>query len=198
MRRLWALAVLVAAAWWMWVSFVPIRHPSGVLIPQEPEQLMLRGPQEQFSKRGWTLTPLAFYSIQARVLAKEHYSGDPSAKLVPYDVAVGWGPMSDTAVLDQMDIRQSYRFYRWQYWGASPVPEKDIVSHSANMHLIADNEDVRAAIAALRVGSLVAMRGYLVEARHPSGLAPWRSSLRRDDAGDGACEVMLVRSLREL
>ncbi|MDB6140870.1 MAG: hypothetical protein JWO94_3942, partial [Verrucomicrobiaceae bacterium] len=97
-----------------------------------------------------------------------------------------------------LDIRQSYRFYRWECTGPLPVPANEIATHSANMHLIADNETVRAAIASLRVGALVAMTGYLVEARHPACLKPWRSSLRRDDEGDGACEIMLVRSLREL
>ena len=198
MRGFIALLALALMAWWLWVAFVPIHHAAGVLVRQEPEQLMLVGTQPPVVRQGWTLKPLALYSIRARVLSKEHYAGDPSADVAPYDLAVGWGPMSDSAVLERLTVRQSYRFYRWQCWGALPVPEKDITSHSANMHLIADNDDVRESIASLRVGTLASMTGYLVEARHPSGPKPWRSSLRRDDAGDGACEVMLVRSLRKL
>ena len=65
------------------------------------------------------------------------------------------------------------------------------------MHLIPDNDTVRRAIASLRVGALVEMKGYLVEARRTAPVLTWRSSLRRDDTGDGSCELMLVRSLRE-
>ncbi len=198
MRAFVALLAVALMAWWLWVAFFPIHQAVGVLVRQEPQQLMLVGAQAPITRQGWTLTPLALYSIKARVLCKEYYSGDPSADLAPYDIAVGWGPMSDTAVLEKFTISQSYRFYRWQCWGALPVPESEITSHSANMHLIADNEDVRSAIASLRVGALVSMTGYLVEARNPAGPQPWRSSLKRDDAGDGACEVMLVRSLRKL
>ena len=41
------------------------------------------------------------------------------------------------------------------------------------------------------------MTGYLVEANFPGAAKPWRSSLVRDDTGDGACELMYVRLLNE-
>ena len=177
---------------------MPVHHPPGVLIHKEPEQMLLGKSGLVFESHGWVLTPLATYSIEARILCKEHYGGDLSAELVPYDLAVGWGPMSDSAVLDKLTLRQNYRFVFWQCGSPPPIPIKEIETHAANMHLIADNEDIRREIASLRVGSLIVMKGYLVEARHPSVPNPWRSSLRRDDTGDGACELMLVRSLRHL
>jgi len=36
------------------------------------------------------------------------------------------------------------------------------------------------------------MSGYLIEATHPQGVKPWRSSLTRTDTGSGACELMWV------
>ncbi len=197
MRKLWQLTVLAVVVWCVWVDYVPHYHPPGVLIREEPEQLLLNGAEAPFASHGWVLKPLAIYSIKARVLSKASYFGTRNGELAPYDLAVGWGPMSDSAVLRKLEITQSGRWYHWQYWGDPPAPRQDIISHSANMHLIPDNDTVRSAIGSLRVGALVEMKGYLVEARRTAPVLTWRSSLRRDDTGDGSCELMLVRSLRE-
>ena len=66
------------------------------------------------------------------------------------------------------------------------------------MHLIPDDDHVLSQIKSLKTGMHVKMGGYLVEARHPRAVTPWRSSLVRDDDGAGACELMLVRTLRIL
>jgi hypothetical protein len=41
---------------------------------------------------------------------------------------------------------------------------------------------------------VVSLEGELIEASHPSGWT-WRSSLAREDAGAGVCEVVLVSRL---
>ena len=46
----------------------------------------------------------------------------------------------------------------------------------------------------LRRGEFVAMRGYLVNVGGPDGFY-WNTSLRRDDTGNGACEVFYVESV---
>ena len=46
----------------------------------------------------------------------------------------------------------------------------------------------------MRVGDIVHLEGQLIEARGKDG-STWRSSMSRDDTGDGACEVVYVRSL---
>ena len=43
-------------------------------------------------------------------------------------------------------------------------------------------------------GNSGTMRGYLVNASFPDG-SSWNSSLRRDDTGNGACEVFYVQSI---
>jgi hypothetical protein len=50
------------------------------------------------------------FSATVRVLRREDYSMGPLAKLVPTDFAVGWGPMSDSAVLADVEISQGNRF----------------------------------------------------------------------------------------
>ena len=42
------------------------------------------------------------------------YHFDMISDLVPEDLALGWGPMSDNHVLAAFDISQSARFYTWR------------------------------------------------------------------------------------
>ena len=54
--------------------------------------------------------------------------------------------------------------------------------------------EIRSQLARLRVGEVVHLGGQLVDARRDDGA--WiRTSLTRADAGAGACEVLLVRSV---
>lgn len=193
--RVVASGLVAAALLWLTTPYRPIHHPPGVLAPEEPRQVELVTPPAPFAREGWTLRPLALYDIEARVLGRERYSGNAAARLAPYDLALGWGRMSDEAVLERLEISQAHRRYRWQYWGKPPVPEKEIVTHSANVHVIPSNDAVLRSLGRLRTGALVKIHGYLVEAVHPSASTPWRSSLKRDDQGDGACEIIYVTSL---
>lgn len=144
----------------------------------------------------WTLTPLATYSIHARVLSKRKYSSDATSEISPLDLLVGWGPMSDSAVIETMDFRQSQRFGYWQPDAASPLSPDEITLHAANMHLIPANDSVRDRLNSLRVGSLVQLRGKLIEANRSGDSGnPWISSLTRTDSGNHACEILYVESV---
>jgi hypothetical protein len=140
------------------------------------------------------LTPRARYDITARILSTERYRFDRLAALVPEDLALGWGPMSDTQVLATMDISQSGRFYWWRPHADTPVPLETIITHSANTHVIPADERVATALARLRVGEVVHLTGTLVDGTRDDGA--WiHTSLSRSDTGAGACEVMLVETV---
>ena len=168
-----------------------LRHPPGVLVAAEPEQHLISG-RPLPVQRGWTLTAAATYTIHARVLHTRRYWDDGSA-LVPYDVALGWGPMSDQAVLDRLKISQSTRFMFYQWADTPPIPGKEIGCHSSNNHIIAASPEVAAAIRKLRVGQIATLHGYLVNATGPDG-GHWNTSLSRTDDGPGACELFYVES----
>ena len=87
---------------------------------------------------------MAHFALDARVLHQKIYRYDRGAALVPVDLAVGWGPMSDQAVLDQLEISQSARFFWYQYPHQPPIPREEIVSHATNLHLIPSNKAVAA------------------------------------------------------
>ena len=147
-----------------------------------------------FPFKGYTLQPLQNFQIEARVLASETYRADREADLSPIDLALGWGPMSDSAVLDKIRISQSSRFYYWHV-DEFPIPRQDIERSSANMHMIPADGVIERRLKAVRPGQTVRIDGWLVEAQANDGWR-WRSSLTRDDTGAGACEVIFVRDLQ--
>ncbi|HEY2394567.1 MAG TPA: hypothetical protein VGH81_01130 [Rudaea sp.] len=188
-RWLWLLAILAALAWWQHGSRPLVRAP-GVLAADAPSQQTLSEPKTALHKGDVVIRPLAKFSISARVLSRADYHWDSEARLVPVDLALGWGRMSDTAVLDKVEISQSARFYFWRVQ-AFPIPEREIIESSANMHLIPADDSVERAIGRTRVGDVVSFDGYLVEADLPNG-GKWVSSLSRSDTGAGACELVWV------
>jgi len=142
----------------------------------------------------YELKPLAHFALDARVLHRKVYRWDARASLVPVDLALGWGPMSDQRVLDQISITQSMRFYWVAYKLPAPISQDEIISHSTNVHVIPATAEIAAHCKSLRAGTLVHLSGDLVEASG-HGLGTWRSSLSRTDTGNGACELMWVNEM---
>lgn len=192
LRPLLWIALAAALLWngWHRFEYRPVHPPDGPVAPDEPRQSEPRHTANMRQGR-WTLTPRADYDITARILGREDYRFDALADLAPEDLALGWGPMSDNQVLAHFDISQEVRFYTWEPRGPLPIAREDVVSHSANMHLIPANALVRSQLARLRVGQVVHLSGPLVDGKRDDGA--WiKTSLTRADAGPGACEVLLV------
>ena len=194
-RWIWILLFVALLGWW----FSPPLHSArartpGVLAVAEPDQRNLDH-TASFQDKDFTITPLADFSLTARVLSRADYSFDPQSSISPTDLAMGWGRMSDTAVLANLDISQSGRWY-FYHWStdAPPIPKDEIVRSSANMHMLPADDTVRWELKQVRPGDVVHLEGQLIEAHRADG-SVWRSSMTRDDSGDGACEVVYVRSL---
>lgn len=167
-----------------------LRHGPGVQAPYTPNQVDLSRPQ-RFQFEGYSIEKLARFNIEARVLSKQRYWFGREADLSPVDFALGWGPMSDETVLDEISISQGGRFYHWQT-SSSRVGPQDIIRNSANMHLIpADDAVERALKSDVRTGDIIQLTGYLVAVTGEDGWR-WRSSMTRADTGNHACELIWV------
>jgi hypothetical protein len=182
------LIIVTTVAAWLYLHR-PIEYPPGILIPADPEQTATF--DSPITYGDFQLLPLAHFAIDARVLHRKIYRWDRQAALVPVDLALGWGPMSDQSVLNQVTITQSMRFYWFEYKNPPPISKEEIISHSTNVHVIPATPSVASQCKSLRPGALVHLSGDLVEATAP-GLGTWRSSLSRTDTGNGACELMWV------
>jgi hypothetical protein len=187
------LAALIGYGAWHWWNTRAVKHGAGEVAPDEPVQIEADDARA-FDYKRFRITPLADFRLEARVLGTERYSLGPESELAPIDVAFGWGPMSDNGVLDRLRISQGNRFYMYFWEGEAPIPLDRIVSHSANMHMIPSSPDVEQRLARLRRGSIVTLRGKLVQAETGEGWR-WRSSLTRTDSGAGACELVWVEEV---
>lgn len=193
MRLLPVVAVLLigAGALHHW-RHRDVIQPPGVLAPDAPQQVNLED-GATLRRDDISLATRAHIELTARVLSREDYAWDAEAVLSPTDLALGWGRMSDSAVLAGIDISQSGRFYYWrtQAW---PIPRREIEQSSANMHIIPADAGVRGALKRVRKGQLVHIEGFLVDASRAGGWH-WNTSLTRGDTGAGACELVYVESL---
>jgi hypothetical protein len=189
------ILLLLYVLWggWNWFANRPLHPPDGVLAGNDPEQTDLPS-GDQLRVGRWTLTMRADYRITARILGREPYHFDALADLVPEDLALGWGPMSDNRILRTMDISQSNRFYYWSAPAHSSIARESIITHSANTHVIPQNSLIRKQLSGLHPGQVVTLSGELVDAVRDDGM--WiRTSLTRSDTGPGACEVLLVNDV---
>ena len=192
-KRLLLVGLIGFGAWQYWHSR-PVRHAPGVLVAQTPQQFDV-GPAAAIDFRNYQLTPLAGFKVEARVLGVERYRMGREADLSPLDLALGWGPMSDDSVLRQLRIAQGNRFYYYSWQDQPPIPLEQIITHSANMHMIPADRGVEKQLDKVRPGSIVELEGQLVWVRAADGWQ-WKSSLTRADSGNGACELVLVKNVR--
>jgi hypothetical protein len=173
------------------------RTPAGVLVPYEPDQENLQTPH-QWQFKDTQVTGLANFRVRARVLLTEHYWWGRDADVSPVDLTLGWRIMSDQEVLDGLRIYRMRRAYAWMPRdGRLPAAEADIISHSANMHMVPATPELADRLRAVHIGDLIDIRGYLIEIKFPDG-GTWRSSLTRTDTGNGACELVWVDDLTKL
>ena len=121
-------AVLLLYVIWSarnWYSDRPFHPPDGVLAVADPAQNNV--PDAKTVRLGrWTLTVRADYLVTARILGLERYHFDALSDLVPEDLALGWGPMSDNRNLRFIDISQSNRFYYWRMTANTPIGREAI------------------------------------------------------------------------
>ena len=197
-----SFAIIIGIFYWLGQD-TPITHTSAIpavswasmSAQDDPIQVNL-SKETPFTLGEYTLKPLAEFNIAARVLGTESYRLDREADLAPWDFALGWGPMTKDNLLDTLTIRQSNRWYHWRTPKMITTAD-NINHHSANMHMIPANAQIKSELSDVDKDDFVQISGYLVQVRHPDGYY-WRSSTSRTDTGQGACEVILVTGVRPI
>ena len=192
-KLLITLAILAIALVYLFYPETVITYPPGVTAPSPPKQTSLTI-NKKWTVGEYTIEALAKYDVKARVLSRDNYSLGKESDLSPFDLALGWGPMSDQSVIDKIDISQRDRWYFWQT-DNMPIPRNEIIRNSANTHIIPKDEEVKDEFDKVYKGSLIEMKGYLVKVTTAKGWH-WVSSLRRDDTGGGSCELLWVEDLK--
>lgn len=175
----WMYGVLgLALAWLVWTK----------LIKSTPDISQLTTHQDV------QVVNLQSYEGSFRVLSREDYNFGREAEYSPMDIAVGWDDMANPQVYKQIDISQSNRWYYWRVDHEPPIPLREIATHSANMHLVPADASIAKQMKKLKKDDLVYLKGSLIEIQAKDGWR-WKSSLSREDTGNGACELMRVDSI---
>lgn len=193
MKRIIFWLLIIGGCWSLYNNTGQVHLGPGVMAPAAPQQVNIHSPVSRRVNE-YDITELAAFDIRAKVLSKKNYRLGREADLSPTDLALGWGNMSDESVIEKFKISQSGRFYYWRV-NSWPIPKHEIETHSANMHLIPANSSVKRAIGKIRQGDIVEISGSLVNVISNNGDWRWNSSLTRNDTGNGACELLWVRSI---
>jgi hypothetical protein len=176
--------------WFVFLRVQPIELGPGVHAPDQPVQTRIDS-VKHFQIDDFKITPLAKFEITAKLLSRKDYSRGVESRLSPVDMALGWGHMSDESVIKDIKISQRGRWYYWRSKNTA-LSNKDISTHSANMHLIPENDLVAAAINQAGAGDLIHLQGQLVRVDRSDGWR-WISSLTRNDTGARSCELIYVK-----
>jgi hypothetical protein len=143
---------------------------------------------------GYKLFPQAIYKISAIVVSKEPYWYGWGGKVGPMDLALAWGKLTEPEVGRFIKYSQGNRWYYYEYKKDCPVDNSYIAAHSANTHIITADGNILKAIKSIGKKEKVYLEGYLVNVTgtYKGENFWWNTSLSRNDAGDGACEVFYV------
>jgi len=201
----WLLAVLVALSlWggWNWYRHERhVSHPPGIVVDVGPaiEVGETRAPWRD--GQGFRYASLGRFEGRAMVLARRNYDVGEFATLAPTDLALGWGPLSDPRVVDQLSFPQyksfSSRFVvpelkRGSDLAQRPWPElNQMFTALTHVHTIPGDPAIRKTLAGIRPGQVIRFKATLVDAVGPSGFH-YASSLA---LGDHNCEVAWIDEL---
>jgi hypothetical protein len=150
-----------------------------------------------FSFKDYIITPVADFEAKGLVLSAARYLWGRESELVPVDLALGWGPMSDGNILKDISVNQGNRWYFYHWSKPIAISEGDIISHSANMHLIPATEAIAQRIKDTKKSDIVEFQGYLVNVKGKDGWY-WNSSQSRTDTGDHSCELVWVNEFHTI
>jgi hypothetical protein len=137
------------------------------------------------------------YVLEGRVVTRREYRRDATSAVSPLDLGIVWGDLAEPGRADAIAFRAVPRGVNYRP-GPEAVLPADWEEQITNNHLIPADAAVNAALMAVEIGQRIRIRGYLV-AVTGDGIAPWRSSTRRDDNTIiGGCEIIFVTGVEVL
>lgn len=156
----------------------------------------------EYEGHAYTVLPVADYSISGVVVTHNNISGIDiyhTSKSVDFkDLCVVWG-----------DNLKSNIYKEFKYWsepwtcnfqtGSNEAFENFRLDQLSNNHLLTDNLSIRDEIRKVKVGDQVHFEGMLVK-YYPKGEPDLvrNTSTIRTDTGNGACEVVFVKSFTKV
>lgn len=180
-------------------------------ISEEPVQIKVDnlGETGTYKGRQTSIIYKYYYDIRGVVASVHDYWGfDDYATLVPRDVCIVWGSLSEAFLNHEAEFEQSGRYCSGKSIGSGLDPAEVFtyktpfgqtavsISSMTNNHLIPSTAKIRDQIFGLKAGDRVKITGYLVNIQYGNILL--NSSTTREDSGNHACEVIYTTSVEKL
>lgn len=198
-----AVAVVFGAAAWL-------ERPGRVDVPagrQEPG-IYAVGPRTLEAPialpTGDVLEPVAGFEVRGRVLHIERFrpfrslsNWVPGLRPATHDVGLGFGPMTDSANVELFTYFHDgatggLRYLGWRARDArGNALGGQLARFVTNVHVIPADAAIERAIARVKIGELLTLRGELVNLRDGSG----RLATTSVTPGDRDCEIVYVREV---
>lgn len=162
----------------------------GEIAPTAPVQVSIPAARaEVFEYEGYQLRARARLRGRAVVLSREDYASGRRTEITPTDLVLGWGRMSDPAIVTRMSFFQRNRSYTFEAPSELDLRRPDVLFSSANVHVIPRTPEVAAALDNVRIGDIVSIEGLLVDVQAADGWS-WETSTTRTDTGRDAGEIL--------
>lgn len=142
---------------------------------------------------------LAHFSAEVLVLSTKKYpldSNDVLSVVSPLDIAVAWSDAATPEARKAVELTQSERRYHWRARTRDMKKPGvgDFTKKSGNWHMVPADDDILGQLESLKPDQTVLIEGDLIQVFFQDGTF-YKSSLVRDDTGDGACEIILTRKV---
>ena len=200
----WIALPLTIAGWWQKDNFVPhiVTPPA---LNEDPVQ---REVSEQpfkvaYNDTGYVVQPRHEYDLTGMVVSYRYHDGDRmlhqiwNDHLNVADVCVVWGRNAHELDLNLFD------FFNGQF--TCNISTHDRVAWNqfqmrelSNNHLVSDDPLLRDRITSLKVGDIIRVRGWLSHYGLEGSPHMRKTSVTREDTGNGACETIFVREFEVL
>ncbi|PKM97647.1 MAG: hypothetical protein CVU79_07365 [Elusimicrobia bacterium HGW-Elusimicrobia-3] len=150
----------------------------------------------------WQFSPLYEYSVTGMAFGISHKLSSEFDDVMAADVGLLWGENAAKELYRDVKLRVMMDHY--EVWWKDG--QRFNLADAANTHLVSCDDGAFAAAKRIRPGDQVRIRGWLVNARafkepgetDPRKILSWHSSVTREDRGEGACELLYVRSAGDI
>lgn len=199
MRKLLLAAVVLALAgvWALrsqhsgpFASHAP-RPADGVLVSAEPVYGGLDFQKTWLKDGGFQQLPLGTIDITARVLARRDYRDQGFGRMIPTDLLLGWGAMSDNRVIDHVAIRQSDRGVELTPDSSGAIKAAAAYDSTALLAVYSDFREHATALDAIRVGDVIHLYGWRMKLKDASGTL-WSGGAGNEPIGHRAFIVHVL------
>lgn len=157
---------------------------------------------------GYELTPLFDYEINGLVVHRMDYTWFSIYKMdsvFPLDLCIMWGDNIKNGVYGEKSLKfsQDTRFCRYSWRGELAFDANEV----SNNHILVNNDDLEKRLRGINSGDQVKIKGKLVNVTGKNIGTPGKydpetfgmgSSIRRNDAEAGACEIIYLEDFEIL